>query len=122
MKNTLIVLLTIIFLGLTGFFLHQIIKLSSPTPDYKPAESVLESTPTASPEPIKSSTPTQPVRPKSNVPSITPTPQPDGNTYACDPQGVCNAYQNANAADCPQTFLDSRCDNQCANVTIRCQQ
>lgn len=55
-----------------------------------------------------------------------PTPQkkqaPDGNTYACDPQGVCNAYKNAQQAQCPTVFTDQKCDNQCGDLKVRCLQ
>lgn len=47
---------------------------------------------------------------------------PSGNvTYACDPNGQCNVYDNPGLKGCPRTFSDPiACQTACADPANRC--
>jgi len=74
--------------------------------DYVP-----ESTPTPTPAPTA-------------VP--TPTPAPSSPViiyvYACDSAGTCNQYEESHPflINCPVTFPQSNCNNQCASIANHC--
>ena len=56
-------------------------------------------------------------------PTPTPTPRPTGpGIYACDPIGICNNYEDAKRKDCPRTYADNQCLDQCGNKTVQCPQ
>lgn len=68
---------------------------------------------------------TQEIPPASPLPDLSPTPRPTGpGTYACSPQGVCNHYKNPENEefDCPVTFADLHCLDQCEDLTKRCKK
>lgn len=49
------------------------------------------------------------------------TPRPTGaGSYACDPLGNCNIYENLENIGCPKTFADSRCLYSCGDTSVRC--
>lgn len=50
----------------------------------------------------------------------TPTPLQGPGTYACDPLGICNLYDNPTGKGCPKTFADSRCLGQCGDKSNWC--
>ncbi len=54
----------------------------------------------------------------SALPSPSTTPVP--GTYACDPAGACNLYQDPASAGCDITFADQYCQNMCYRVDYRC--
>lgn len=117
MKKIAIITLSLCLLILSGFMIFQIIKTLSPPEKtiYAPLElSPIKQTPL----------PVQTIDQRRDPEAPTPQkkPEPDGNTYACDPQGVCNAYKNAQQAQCPTVFSDQKCDNQCGNPKVRCLQ
>lgn len=58
----------------------------------------------------------------SRIPSLAPTPTPlqGPGTYACDPFGTCNLYDNPVGKGCPKTFADSLCLGRCGNKSNRC--
>ncbi len=43
-----------------------------------------------------------------------------GGNWACDPNGICNSYQNPQQHDCPASFANNDCDNLCGNQAYRC--
>lgn len=52
-----------------------------------------------------------------------PTPTPHIGLYACDPNGLCNAYDDPIGKGCPITFDDPTvCQTACATVANRCAQ
>ncbi len=58
-----------------------------------------------------------------NTSLTTPSPSPSLNGhYACDPQGICNYYNNPIEANCPITFNNPNCNNQCSNPSTHCSQ
>ena len=59
------------------------------------------------------------------TPTLSPTAIPTIATgtgpYACDPKGNCNNYADPTGyGQCPKTFADRKCLNECNNVNIRC--
>jgi prepilin-type N-terminal cleavage/methylation domain-containing protein len=82
---------------------------SSPSPATSPGGGTSPSPGSGggSPSPSTSSPPS---------PSVTPMP----GTYACDPAGACNLYENPSAAGCDITFNDQYCENMCYRVDYRC--
>ena len=83
-------------------------RLANPSPEPLPSDAPI---PSVSPPPSPTPTPS---------PSSSPTPTP-GN-YACDPQGICNYYNDPAAANCPVTFADPTCNNACNDPNNRCSQ
>jgi prepilin-type N-terminal cleavage/methylation domain-containing protein len=67
--------------------------------------------PTATPAPTSSPTPT---------PTPAPTPPGIEGEYTCDSAGVCNFTYYPIPGNCPVSFLESNCQNQCVNVASRC--
>ncbi len=69
---------------------------------------------TPTPTPGASSTPS---------PSPTPSATPHIGRFACDPNGLCNAYDDPIGKGCPITFDDPEvCQAACANQANRCMQ
>ena len=59
------------------------------------------------------------------TPTNKPTPTPTINTgpgmYACDPNGICNVYGDpSGSGQCPKTFADIQCLQQCHALAVRC--
>lgn len=63
-----------------------------------------------------------PVPPTPKTPTPTPTPLQGPGQYACDPQGICNNYSDIMRKNCPVTFADRNCLEQCGNAAKRCTQ
>ncbi len=57
-------------------------------------------------------------------PSAVPSPTPllGPGSYACDPFGVCNLYDESARAGCPKTFADRSCLNECEKKDVRCKK
>lgn len=72
-----------------------------------------------SPVPQQQRVPTQtPTSTPATLPSPTPILGP--GTYACDPYGFCNLYEDPKAIGCPKTYADPHCLGQCADQAVRC--
>ncbi len=80
---------------------------SSPSPSGSTGGSGSSPSPATTPSPSASAAPS---------PSMSPIP----GTYACDPAGACNLYENPQAAGCDITFADQYCQNMCNRVDYRC--
>lgn len=57
----------------------------------------------------------------------TPSPSPSGSTgpiyvYACDNSGVCNQFAAGSPflLNCPVTYQQTNCNNECGNPALRC--
>jgi prepilin-type N-terminal cleavage/methylation domain-containing protein len=85
----------------------------NPQPSSTPASSPGGGSGGGSPSPGSSPSPSASPPPS---PSVTPVP----GTYACDPAGACNLYENPAAAGCDITFADQYCQNMCYRVDYRC--
>lgn len=53
------------------------------------------------------------------IPTTAPRPTGPGS-YACDPLGNCNIYENPEEIGCPKTFADSRCLDSCGDTNVQC--
>lgn len=76
--------------------------------------------PLPSPSPSPTSSPVA-----TPTPSPAPTPPPTGPVYvyACDSGGVCNQFEEGHPYlfNCPVTFPQSNCNNECGNPAFRCE-
>jgi prepilin-type N-terminal cleavage/methylation domain-containing protein len=87
-----------------------------------------ECTPLSTPEPTAAATPTPaPTSVPTPVPTASPSPTPAGPTpvplegeYTCDPAGVCNFTYYPIPSNCPVSFLEFDCQNQCGVPANRC--
>ncbi|HCM82327.1 MAG: hypothetical protein UV63_C0010G0006 [Microgenomates group bacterium GW2011_GWC1_43_11] len=72
----------------------------------------------AGPPPAGGLTPTITPTPRSTP---TPTPRPTGpGPYACDPLGICNHYGDAQRKECPKTYADDHCLDECSDIKVQC--
>ena len=55
-----------------------------------------------------------------SLPTPTPTPLQGPGTYACDPLGICNLYDDPIGKRCPKTFADPKCLGSCSDTSIQC--
>lgn len=67
--------------------------------------------------PTPTPTPTPPIP----VP-LTPTPSPKSLIYGCDALGICSVFDSETAKNCPVTFSDPKCSNQCGDASKRCTE
>ncbi|MFC1653591.1 hypothetical protein ACFL1M_01975 [Patescibacteria group bacterium] len=119
----IIYLISFILLTASIFLIYTIIKPSELKTNDKDIVKEINRTntsPTPSPKTKKNTTPTPKIKPPQTA--TKPTPTPDPNTYACDPGGNCNNYQNPQAAGCPIFFNSDNCDNRCSDTSTHCRQ
>ena len=53
-------------------------------------------------------------------PLPSPKPLQGPGPYACDPEGICNIYENAVGAGCPKTYADMNCLEECGDAKVHC--
>ena len=76
--------------------------------------------PTSTPVTLPTRQKTQSVELTSSTPTVAPTPDTGPGNYVCDSLGICNIYEDPQAAGCTTTFADPHCLNQCHDVSKRC--
>ena len=120
MKKTIIYIISFLLLIISMLFIYKTLFSSNTSPTPIPQNQ--SPTPTPEIKKIETKEPsTIELHNSQQKKYIAPSPTPDPQTYACDPAGNCNSYQNPTAAGCPITFNNNSCDNKCYDLSIRCQ-